>query len=41
MEIKRLRISYDYIVIDTNPSLGLILRCVLNVMDYIVMPMTA
>ncbi|WP_418905699.1 ParA family protein [Borreliella japonica] len=41
IEIKRLRINYDYIVIDTNPSLDLTLRCALNATHYILIPMTA
>ncbi|WP_215540862.1 ParA family protein [Borreliella bavariensis] len=41
MEIKRLKINYDYIVIDTNPSLDLTLRCALNATHYMVIPMTA
>ncbi|WP_418909657.1 ParA family protein (plasmid) [Borreliella lanei] len=41
VEIKRLRINYDYIVIDTNPSLDLTLRCALNATHYMVIPMTA
>ncbi|MBB6043348.1 ParA family protein [Borreliella yangtzensis] len=41
IEIKRLKINYDYIVIDTNPSLDLTLRCALNATHYMVIPMTA
>ncbi|APS99252.1 chromosome partitioning protein ParA (plasmid) [Borreliella mayonii] len=41
IEIKRLKINYDYILIDTNPSLDLTLRCALNATHYIVIPMTA
>ncbi|AEL70524.1 ParA partition protein; Borrelia protein family PFam32 (plasmid) [Borreliella afzelii PKo] len=41
IEIKRLRVDYDYIVIDTNPSLDLTLRCALHAMHYMVIPMTA
>lgn len=41
MEIKRLKINYDYILIDTNPSLDLTLKCALNAAHYMVIPMTA
>ncbi|EEH00269.1 CobQ/CobB/MinD/ParA nucleotide binding domain protein (plasmid) [Borreliella finlandensis] len=41
LEIKRLKINYDYILIDTNPSLDLTLRCALNATHYIAIPMTA
>ncbi|MCD2321008.1 ParA family protein [Borreliella burgdorferi] len=41
IEIKRLKTIYDYIVIDTNPSLDLTLKCALNATHYIVIPMTA
>ncbi len=41
MEVKRLRITYDYVAIDKNTSLDFILKCVLNAIHYTVIPMTA
>lgn len=41
IEIKRLKNIYDYIVIYTNPSLDLTLRCGLNDTYYMIIPMTA
>ncbi|AHH04517.1 ParA family protein (plasmid) [Borrelia hermsii] len=41
VELRRLKINYDYIVIDTNPSLDFTLKCALNSTDYIIVPMTA
>ncbi|AHH11623.1 ParA family protein (plasmid) [Borrelia coriaceae] len=41
VELRRLKIKYDYIVIDTNPSLDFTLKCSLNSTDYIIVPMTA
>lgn len=41
MEIKRLKINYDYIVIDINPGLDLTLSCALNATNYMVISRTA
>ncbi|UPA19041.1 ParA family protein [Borrelia puertoricensis] len=41
VELRRLKVKYDYIVIDTNPSLDFTLKCSLNSTDYIIVPMTA
>ncbi|WAZ72517.1 ParA family protein (plasmid) [Borrelia miyamotoi] len=41
VELRRLKINYDYIVIDTNPSLDFTLKCALNSTNYIIVPMTA
>ncbi|WP_024654291.1 ParA family protein [Borrelia hispanica] len=41
VELRRLKINYDYIVIDTNPSLDFTLKCALNSTDYIIVPMTS
>ncbi|UPA15591.1 ParA family protein [Borrelia turicatae] len=40
-QLKQLEIDYDYIVIDTNPSLDFTLVNALVCSDYIVVPMTA
>ncbi|OJH14532.1 chromosome partitioning protein ParA, partial (plasmid) [Borreliella bissettiae] len=39
--LKLLKHKYDYIIIDTSPSLGIILTNVLVVSKYIIIPMTA
>ncbi|AAC66029.1 ParA family protein [Borreliella burgdorferi] len=39
--LKLLKHKYDYIIIDTSPSLGIILTNVLVVSNYIIIPMTA
>ncbi|WP_215537593.1 ParA family protein [Borreliella bavariensis] len=39
--LKLLKHRYDYIIIDTSPSLGIILTNVLVVSNYIIIPMTA
>ncbi|AHH06941.1 Atpase, para family protein (plasmid) [Borrelia crocidurae DOU] len=39
--LKLLDNSYDYIIIDTSPSLGIILTNVLVVSNYVIVPMTA
>ncbi|WP_418453967.1 ParA family protein [Borreliella lusitaniae] len=39
--LKLLEHTYDYIIIDTSPSLGIILTNVLVVSHYIIVPMTA
>ncbi|WP_418904989.1 ParA family protein [Borreliella lusitaniae] len=39
--LKLLEHAYDYIIIDTSPSLGIILTNVLVVSHYIIVPMTA
>ncbi|WP_024653029.1 ParA family protein [Borrelia persica] len=41
IELRRLKINYDYILIDTNPSLDFTLKCALNSTDYVIVPMTA
>ena len=40
-QLKQLEINYDYIVIDTNPSLDFTLINALVVSDYVIVPMTA
>ncbi|ATQ15547.1 ParA family protein (plasmid) [Borrelia miyamotoi] len=40
-ELKKLKKNYDYILIDTNPSLDFTLTCALCTTDYLIVPMTA
>ncbi|QFP42544.1 ParA family protein (plasmid) [Borrelia miyamotoi] len=40
-QLKQLEVDYDYIVIDTNPSLDFTLINALVVSDYVIVPMTA
>ncbi len=41
IEIKRLRTNYDYIMIDTNHSIDLTLKCALSTTHYMIIQMTA
>ncbi|AHH04507.1 Atpase, para family protein (plasmid) [Borrelia nietonii YOR] len=40
-ELKKLKTNYDYILIDTNPSLDFTLTCALCATDYLIVPMTS
>ncbi|AHH11422.1 ATPase, para family protein (plasmid) [Borrelia coriaceae ATCC 43381] len=40
-ELKKLKSKYDYVLIDTNPSLDFTLTCALCTTDYLIVPMTS